>query len=102
MTETDYAVAELSSFQLMDMTHSPHIAVITNIAPNHLDVHKNMQEYVDAKKNIFRYQKPGDVLIVNGDNAITCPFTGVGTTLRFSGRLGGGRQNFLPGQACAG
>lgn len=86
MTETDYAVAELSSFQLMDMTHSPHIAVITNLAPNHLDVHKNMQEYVDAKKNIFRYQKPGDVLIVNGDNAITCPFTGVGTTLRFSRR----------------
>ena len=86
MTETDYAVAELSSFQLMDMTHSPHVAVITNLAPNHLDVHKNMQEYVDAKKNIFRYQKPGDVLIVNGDNAITCPFTGVGTTLRFSRR----------------
>ena len=48
MKETDIAVVELSSFQLMDMTHSPHIAVITNIAPNHLDIHKDMEEYVEA------------------------------------------------------
>ena len=52
MKETDFAVVELSSFQLMDMTRSPHIAVVTNLAPNHLDVHKDMEEYVDAKKNI--------------------------------------------------
>ena len=84
MQDTDYAVVELSSFQLMDMKHSPHIAVVTNLAPNHLDVHKDMQEYIDAKKNIFLYQKPGDKLIVNGDNAITAPFMGNGLTRRFA------------------
>ena len=47
--DTDYAVVELSSFQLMDMKRSPHIAVVTNLAPNHLDIHKDMEEYVDAK-----------------------------------------------------
>ena len=46
MQESDYAVVELSSFQLMDMAHSPRIAVITNLAPNHLDIHKDMEEYV--------------------------------------------------------
>ena len=49
MKETDVAVVELSSFQLMDMAHSPRVAVITNLAPNHLDVHKDMEEYVEAK-----------------------------------------------------
>ena len=42
MKVTDYAVVELSSFQLMDMRRSPHVAVVTNLAPNHLDVHKDM------------------------------------------------------------
>ena len=56
MTAGDMAVVELSSFQLMDMDRSPQVAVVTNLAPNHLDVHKDMQEYVEAKKNIFRYQ----------------------------------------------
>ena len=84
MKESDYAVVELSSFQLMDMTHSPHIAVITNLAPNHLDVHKDMQEYVDAKKNIFAFQGSDDILILNADNEITNSFEGCGTTAKFS------------------
>ena len=84
MKETDYAVVELSSFQLMDMTHSPHVAVVTNLAPNHLDVHKDMDEYVDAKKNIFRFQGENDILVVNADNAITAPFVGNGVTKTFS------------------
>ena len=84
MKPTDFAVVELSSFQLMDMTRSPHIAVVTNLAPNHLDIHKDMEEYVWAKTNIFRYQKPGDILILNGDNGITAGFTGNGTTRFFS------------------
>ena len=67
MTQGDMAVVELSSFQLMDMDRSPQVAVVTNLAPNHLDVHKDMQEYVEAKKNIFRYQDETGVLIVNGD-----------------------------------
>ena len=71
MLSTDFAVLELSSFQLMTMTHSPHIAVVTNLAPNHLDVHKSMEEYVWAKENIFRHQQPGDIAVFNLDNAIT-------------------------------
>ena len=84
MKETDYAVVELSSFQLMDMEHSPHIAVITNLAPNHLDVHKDMDEYVEAKKTIYRYQSPEDILIVNGDNPLTAPLQNPGKTRYFS------------------
>ena len=84
MQESDYAVVELSSFQLMDMTHSPKVAVVTNLAPNHLDVHKDMQEYVEAKKAIFRFQGKDGKLIVNADNAITAPFVGNGETKRFS------------------
>ena len=88
MRETDFAVVELSSFQLMDMTRSPHIAVVTNLAPNHLDVHKDMDEYVEAKKNIFRYQKAADRLILNADNDITAGFTGIGDTGFFSRKAG--------------
>lgn len=71
MDREDYAVLELSSFQLMTMTHSPHIAVLTNLAPNHLDVHRNMEEYVAAKENIFRHQSAEDVAVFNQDNDIT-------------------------------
>ena len=67
----DAAVLELSSFQLLDMTRSPHIAVMTNLAPNHLDVHRGMEEYIEAKEHIFRYQQAGDVAIFNQDNEIT-------------------------------
>ena len=84
MQAADYAVVELSSFQLMDMTRSPSRALITNLAPNHLDVHKDMDEYVDAKKNIFRFQKDTDLLVLNHDNAITDAFVGNGITRKFS------------------
>ena len=84
MKETDYAVVELSSFQLMDMKRSPARAVITNLAPNHLDIHKDMAEYVGAKTNIFRHQDEQGLLILNADNAITASFRGNGTTRFFS------------------
>ena len=84
MHADDYAVVELSSFQLMDMTRSPHIALITNLSPNHLDVHKDMEEYVEAKKNIYRFQNDVDVLVVNADNQITAPLNGPGETRTFS------------------
>ena len=71
MRPEDYAVLELSSFQLMTMRQSPHIAVVTNLAPNHLDMHKDMAEYVAAKENIFRHQRPGDIAVFNADNGIT-------------------------------
>ena len=71
MKKDDIAVVELSSFQLMTMKKSPSVAVITNIAPNHLDVHKSFEEYILAKENICKFQKTGDRLIVNYDNEIT-------------------------------
>ncbi len=68
---TDWAVVELSSFQLLTMDRSPHIAVLTNLAPNHLDVHTNMEEYVSAKANLLAYQTVSDRAVCNWDNKIT-------------------------------
>ena len=68
----------------MDMKRSPHVAVVTNLAPNHLDVHRDMDEYVEAKKNIFKFQSQGDILVINADNEITAPFRGNGITKAFS------------------
>lgn len=96
MAAEDIAVVELSSFQLMDMTHSPSVAVITNIAPNHLDVHKDMEEYVEAKKTIYRFQQETGRLIVNADNEITASLRSRGTTRTFS-RLGKGDVCLLDG-----
>ena len=84
MKPEDFAVVELSSFQLMDMTRSPARAVVTNLAPNHLDVHKDMEEYVQAKTNIFNFQDGNGLLVLNHDNAITDAFTGKGKTVKFS------------------
>ncbi len=84
MLPTDKVVLELSSFQLMDLRYSPHVAVVTNLTPNHLDVHKDMEEYIEAKTHIFTYQGKDDILIVNADNDITRTFRGKGPTLFFS------------------
>ena len=74
MRECDYAVVELSSFQLNAMSHSPHVAVVTNISPNHLDWHTGMDEYIESKKNIFRFQDKGCRLVLNYENEITRSF----------------------------
>lgn len=76
MSPEDFAVVELSSFQLMTMTSSAEVAVVTNLAPNHLDVHKSMEEYIAAKKNVYLHQSPSGKLVVNMDNAITHSFVG--------------------------
>lgn len=70
----DYAVCELSSFQLMKMTRSPHIAVITNVAPNHLDWHHGMAEYIQSKKRIYSQQTEKDICVLNLDNDTTASF----------------------------
>lgn len=70
----DMVVLELSSFQLMTMDSPIDVAVVTNLAPNHLDMHKDMQEYIDAKKNIFLYQNEDNVLVLNRENEITYGF----------------------------
>lgn len=71
ISKYDVAVVELSSFQLISMKNSPDVAVVTNLSPNHLDVHKDMQEYVDAKKNIFLYQDDTNKVVLNRDDELT-------------------------------
>lgn len=73
MRPEDIVVLELSSFQLMGMEISPDISVITNISPNHLNIHKDYEEYIEAKKNIFKHQNKDGILIINHDNEITSP-----------------------------
>ncbi|MBQ7038722.1 MAG: UDP-N-acetylmuramoyl-L-alanine--D-glutamate ligase [Clostridia bacterium] len=74
ITAEHTAVTELSSFQLTMMTQSPKVAVVTNVAPNHLDWHTDMQEYIDAKKNLVAHQQPTDRAVLNADNEITASF----------------------------
>lgn len=74
MKPEDIVVLELSSFQLMNMELSTNIAVVTNISPNHLNVHKDYQEYIDSKANIFKYQDENGILVINYDNEITKDF----------------------------
>lgn len=74
MKEDHKVVLELSSFQLMTMDSPIDVAIVTNITPNHLDMHKGMEEYIDSKKNIFKYQKEDGLLILNRENDITYSF----------------------------
>ncbi len=82
----DFVVAELSSFQLISMRKSPNVAVVTNVAPNHLDIHKDMDEYVEAKKNILMHQNAFSRTVLNRDNEITSEFSRFvrGQMLQFS------------------
>ena len=84
----DILVLELSSFQLMGMEVSPNISVITNITPNHLNIHKDYEEYIESKKNIFKYQSINDTLILNYDNEITrnCAKEAKGKVVFFSSK----------------
>ena len=86
MSETDAAVVELSSFQLISMRKSPDVAVITNISPNHLDVHGTMEEYIDAKCNLIRHQNAFSKTVLNADNEETMKLAPMvrGTLVKFS------------------
>lgn len=75
INDDDYAVVELSSFQLISMRQSPEIAVVTNLAPNHLDIHKDMDEYVDSKRNIVLHQNAFSKAVLNLDNDISDSFS---------------------------
>lgn len=88
MEKDDIVVLELSSFQLMGMKISPQISVITNITPNHLNIHKDYLEYIDAKKNIFKYQNEDGIVILNYDNEITrnCGQEANGKVIYFSSK----------------
>ena len=84
----DIIVLELSSFQLMNMNISPDIAVITNVTPNHLNIHSSYEEYIDAKKNIFKNQKEDGIVVLNYDNEITrnCKNEANGRVVLFSSK----------------
>ena len=100
MGKDDVAVLELSSFQLMTLQASPDIAVFTNLSPNHLDVHKSMEEYAQAKENIFSHQGPGDLAIFNQDNDLTREMAAraPGRVMRFSRQGPGGRGDLCGGR----
>jgi UDP-N-acetylmuramoylalanine--D-glutamate ligase len=67
LTPDSVAVLELSSFQLADLHKSPHIAVMLMVTSEHLDYHKDIYEYVEAKRNILRYQNTDDFAVLNKD-----------------------------------
>lgn len=77
MTSDDYVVVELSSFQLMTMKRNAPTAVVTNVTPNHLDIHKGMDEYIAAKANVFKHQSGENCVVLNADNDITRSFADI-------------------------
>lgn len=93
----DVVVTELSSFQLTQMHQRPHVAVVTNVAPNHLDWHTDMDEYVEAKRNLIAFQQATDRTVLNADNAYTAAFaeTAPGEVALFSRQTVPERGAFL-------
>jgi UDP-N-acetylmuramoylalanine--D-glutamate ligase len=95
MTENDFAVVELSSFQLISMTQSPYAAVVTNITPNHLDWHTGMDEYVAAKQRILDFQHKDGLAVLNADSALAAAMRTRGRRAMFGwdtltdGKIGG-------------
>lgn len=89
MKPEDCAVAELSSFQLLSMRQAADVAVVTNVAPNHLDVHGTMEEYIEAKKHLLLHQNAFSRTVLNADNAVTREFAGLARgDLRWFSRQG--------------
>lgn len=74
LTKESWVVLELSSFQLIDMIKSPHLAIVLFISSEHLDYHKDTNEYIQAKANIVRYQNKNDLAVLNADNQISSSF----------------------------
>ncbi|MBI4214193.1 MAG: UDP-N-acetylmuramoyl-L-alanine--D-glutamate ligase [Chloroflexi bacterium] len=83
-TPSTWSVLELSSFQLEDMTQSPRVGAVLNITPNHLDRHVDMEEYIQAKGNLIRFQREDDVAVLNADDPIVCTLPGHGRAVFFS------------------
>ena len=88
MNKDDIVILELSSFQLSDMDISPEISIVTNIYPDHLNIHSSYEEYREAKKNIFKYQDTKGRVVLNYDNEFTRDFAKevVGNVIFFSSK----------------
>jgi UDP-N-acetylmuramoylalanine--D-glutamate ligase len=84
MSASSWVVLELSSFQLEPLRTSPHIALVTNVTPNHLDRHPTMEDYWAAKGQILAHQTPADWAVLNADDAWTLRYRPLGRVLRFS------------------
>jgi UDP-N-acetylmuramoylalanine--D-glutamate ligase len=84
MSPSSWVVMELSSFQLEPLRTSPHIALVTNVTPNHLDRHPTMEDYWAAKGQILAHQSPNDWAVLNADDAWTLRYRPRGRVLRFS------------------
>ncbi|MEF9953353.1 MAG: UDP-N-acetylmuramoyl-L-alanine--D-glutamate ligase [Clostridium sp.] len=82
--EEDYIVLELSSFQLMDVEEGVDVSVVTNVSPNHLDIHSDYNEYIEAKKNILKGATSTSVVVLNKDNEITNAITSNAIVRKFS------------------
>lgn len=80
----DYVVLELSSFQLYDLRRSPQVAACLMVVPEHLNWHEDMDDYKNAKANIFRYQRPSDRAIFNNDNANSIDIASISKGLKLS------------------
>ena len=96
----DFAVLELSSFQLHSMHGRPDVSVITNISPNHLDKHLDYQDYIDAKRSIFLEQRPEDRLVLNLDDGQTSYYASaaVSQISYFSDRRAADKGTFCDGE----
>ena len=75
LTKDSFVVMELSSFQLIDLTKSPHVAVVLNITLDHMDWHKDKEEYVNAKKNIVKHQTKNDFAVINSEYEVPNSFS---------------------------
>jgi UDP-N-acetylmuramoylalanine--D-glutamate ligase len=84
MTPASWVVMELSSFQLEPLKVSPHIALVTNVTPNHLDRHPSMEAYWAAKGQILAHQAPGDWAVLNADDPWSLKYRPRARTLHFS------------------
>jgi UDP-N-acetylmuramoylalanine--D-glutamate ligase len=83
LRETDYVVLELSSFQLQDLETSPHIAVVLMVVPEHLDYHSDVNEYVDAKNAITKFQKAEDFSVINSDYELSMKIGKLGSAKKY-------------------
>jgi len=96
----DFAVMELSSFQLMECAFSPDVAVITNLSENHLDWHVDMDEYLVAKQNILLHQSENSIAVLNADNVHTAKCSANGRARYFSCADSTPPQNYVNGIYC--